>query len=209
MNDDDDEVRDISSAAVESIIGKNGVSIEATDLLVDWLGRHFSHMEAFRSIVVYRLAGQRVHMCSTSQEWVPAEALLGKAMEFDDSLFAVEKRNLFIDEIRESTRWLRVFKGLAYGPEEEPFRRVQDWATSGLRALNGLALRKDGPLGWTSREQVFAPCGRILLCARALYDIGNSTRLRDLLEEFTVAGRASGIHGSLLRFAEQAGGFST
>lgn len=209
LNDDDDEVRDVSAAAAESIIGKNGVSLEATDLLVVWLARHFSQQEAFRSVAVCRLAGQETNIWSTKQEWIPAEELLSKAMKFDDSLFAVEKQNLFIDEIRESTRWLRVFKRLAYVPEEEPYRHLRDWAAAGLRALNGLALNDDGPLGWTCQEEVFALCGRILLCARALCDIGDNTTLRDLLEEFAVTGRASGIHGSLLRFAEQAGGFST
>lgn len=202
LNDDDEEVRDVAAAAAASIVGRRVASLEAADLLLDWLGRHFSHDEAFRSAVAGRLAGQQTDPCSTTDPaWASAEDLLDEALEFDDSLFAVEEQNLFIDEVRESKRWLRVFEGFSSGPEGESHRRLRDWTTAGLRALIGLARRDDRPLGWASQQQVFALCSRVLLCAGTLNTMGNSAELGDLLREFSVAGRASGVHGSLLQYA--------
>lgn len=205
LNDDDDEIRHAAAAATTSIVGKGVASLEAANLLVDWISRSFNHVEAFRSAVICRMAGQQISPDSTDQTWTSAEKLLGEAMRFDDTLFAVEEQNLFIDEIRESKRWRRIFKGLSYAPEEEAHKRLQDWTTAGMRALNKLAQRGDGPLGWTFPAPVFAICARVLLCAGALHDISGNTLLRDLLHEFTVAGRKSGFHGSLLHFAELEG----
>lgn len=203
LNDDNDEIRSDAAVAAAPVIGKRVVPLEAADLLVDWLVQHLGYSEVFRSAVVQRLVGQQqTSTASVDQTWIPAETLLKEAMEFDESLFVVEKRNLFIDEIRESKRWARVSRALVYTPKEEPYWSLQDWTTAGLRSLNELALKDDGPLGWTSQDQAFAVCGRVLLCAATHHDTSGRTQLRELLQEFAIVGKKSRIHGSLLCFAD-------
>lgn len=153
------------------------------------------------SHTVCRMTGQPYHY---SQALLPtaADEQIRTAMDFDDSLFATEEQNLFIDEVRETTRWRRVYETLQHSGGDSPsFRRLGQWAETGLRYLVGLAARKeDGPLGWTSDQHVFAVCARILLCAAAAAGSGGSA-ITGLLKEFVELGERGRIHGSLLEMA--------
>lgn len=171
--------------------------MEAADRLLDWLTAHFGHMEEFRSLVVRRLAG----ISDKHKDWPSAELLLTHALDFDDSLFAEEEQNLFVDEIRESKRFLRVFQKLQVEEDEDVYQRLVGWTSDGLKTLVQLAgEREDGPLGWTSDQHVFAVCSGVILSGVALRDDPVCELLLDRLVE---VGGKSGLHGALLGMAEE------
>ncbi len=200
--DDDDEVREAAALAASSLMGVTAVAPTAADGLVPWLRERFAESEEFGARVVCRMVGQPYP--AGELRLVPAEVQLGKAMEFDDSLFAAEDQNLFVDEVREAVRWRGALGGSGGG--ETPSASVgclRDWAEAGLRCLIGLlAEREDGPLGWTSDQHVFAVCARVLVCAGAVAGMEEKTgAVGELLHEFGAVGAKRGIHGSLLAMA--------
>lgn len=158
LNDDDDEVRDVGSTAVNSIVGAALVPLEAANRLLRWLALHFGNSPGFRAEVASRMVGHHGTKALGTNAWEPAEDGLAKALEFDDSLFAVEEQNLFVDEVRETGRWVGAFESLEWDGGDETLARLGRWIQGGIIQLGRLAEREDGPLGWASNPQVFAIC---------------------------------------------------
>lgn len=196
--DDDDEVREAAASAASAIIGTPVIAPTAADILVPWLAERFGEVEELASRVVCRMVGQQY---SQDFQLVPAEVQLGKAMDFDDSLFAAEDQNLFIDEVRETGRWRGALEGLKRSGSRGSLGCLKTWVEAGLKSLIGLVKTEDGPLGWTSDQHVFAVCARILICAVAVTKTGEGAGIDELLREFRAAGENAGIHGSLLEMA--------
>jgi hypothetical protein len=202
LTDDDDEVREAAASAASSLIGAPAVAPTAADGLVTWLRQHFGESTEFAERVVCRMVGQPY---SAGGQLVPAEEQLRRAMDFDDSLFAAEEQNLFIDEVRDTARWRGAFEGLSLGlsgGEASLVGGLKTWVLDGLRCLIGLAETEDGPLGWTSDQHVFAVCARVLLCAVAIGRTGQDSGIVGLLREFRAVGERGRVHGSLLQMAE-------
>ncbi|KAI1754344.1 putative death-receptor fusion protein-domain-containing protein [Xylaria castorea] len=191
LTDDDVEVREAAAEAASPILGLPLVPVEANARLLRWLIPRFGHESDFIMHVAGRMVGhnfgsytfittgatERGSAEADGSNWVSAKAQLAEAMRFDDSLFVVEEHNQHIDEVREAKRWTDVFiasnsagAGDAHGNAN---RALAEWTSAGLRALTEIAQSEsavagDGPLGWTSKPQVFAICARILICASAL-----------------------------------------
>lgn len=162
LNDDDDEVRDVAAAATATLLGKSMTYLEAADCFLDWLRVHFGELREFRNIVCWRMVGQ-----PSRGEWTPAKDLLKEATHFDDSLFAAEEQNLFIDEVRESKRFSRLFVMLPYELHEE--NCIVDWVEDGFKALFDKYLVDDGrALGIASDQHVFAIIARLIITGTAL-----------------------------------------
>ncbi|KAI1502258.1 putative death-receptor fusion protein-domain-containing protein [Biscogniauxia marginata] len=211
LNDDDDEIRSAAAAAASPILGQPLVPIEAGDRLLRWLGAHYGRAAAFQAHVASRMVGGGD---PTTTAWVPAGAQLADAMRPDDSLFAVEEQNLYVDEVREARRWGEAFVASPSAshlpPEADEASAVlrealSSWILSALRALTRLAETEGadgagaGPLGWTSKPQVFAICARVLIGASALVASarGDEVEVRDALREFRDRGRGR-VSGLLL-----------
>ena len=197
--DDDDEVRSAAATAASALTGTTAIAPTAADNLVHWLREHYAgRSDEFAARVVSRMVGQPYS--ADSLRPVPAAEMLRTAMDFDDSLFAAEEQNLFVDEVRETGRW----RGALVAGESSSGRCLEEWVEAGLRCLIGLvAERRDGPLGWTSDQHVFAVCARVLMCAVAVAarrgeGAGGGG---ELLREFREVGGRAGIHGSLLAMA--------
>ncbi|KAL2271601.1 hypothetical protein VTJ83DRAFT_972 [Remersonia thermophila] len=227
--DDDDEVREAAAAAASSVLGHGGgarpvVAPMAAAELASWMGERFgrrSSDDAFTARVISRMVGQPWGTATDAHaQLVPAEQMLRKALAFDDSLFAAEEQNLFIDEVRETRRWRTVYEGMAKtrtsivasanaGAGEasavsSPSSALQAWAEAGMKALLALAVKGDGPLGWTTDQHVFAVCARIVLCAVAAtrtVEGGEAGLLVEMLRKFREVGLQTGVHGSLLEMA--------
>lgn len=116
----------------------------------------------FRTMVAARLTGDANFKSAKIKEQ------LDQAMKFDDSLFAVEEQNLFIDEVREAQRWAVVLETLEWSTEDEVLISLTEWMHEGLRQMHSLASAEDGPLGYASQPQVFAILSRIIQGSAAL-----------------------------------------
>ncbi|KAK1971837.1 hypothetical protein LY78DRAFT_688694 [Colletotrichum sublineola] len=225
LNDDDDEVRDLASVSAGHVLARPLAALDAAPLLLARIARDYRDAPAFHALLASRLAG---HSGTVQPEaipasgshggdaWEPAETQLATALRFDDSLFVVEEQNLFVDEVRESTRWAAVLEDVfSSSSSSSPHAAVTitaltQWTSSGLDALLGLVspdrgddVGVDGPLGWASDPQVYAVCARVLVCAAALTrtDATGAGLLRNKLEQFRSAGRRGRLHGLLLDLA--------
>lgn len=182
LNDDDDEVREAGSAAAKSILGQNLVPLEASNRLLQWLVQHFSTSAELKVIAANRIAGYR-----HDQAWSSPGARLAAALRSDDSLFAVEEQNLFIDEVREAERWATVFENLQWDggkPEDgEMLRKLDGWLFDGLAQMQQLVEQEDGPLGWASNPSVFAICTSIVRGSVVLSETHGSSGLRQAVTQ--------------------------
>lgn len=205
LNDDDDEVRDVAAAAAAKVVGQVLAPLEAADRLLDYLASQFGHLPEFREIVVCRLAG----VSPRRGEWPDARLAVEQAVSFDDSLFAQEEQNLFIDEVRELARFQRVADGLSWEPEAECVRRLASWTAAGLAVIAEPAYGDDGPLGLASDQHYFALCARLVISGVVLTRItgalGTESRLQQLIDA-AVRSRRTDFHGSLTAMAGQARG---
>lgn len=97
----------------------------------------------------------------------PADQQLASAMLDDDSLFAEEEQNLYIDEVREAVRWSALL-ATAESPLSDEISQLSSWALGGLRTLVQLAGTEDGPCGWSSKPRVFVICMKIIFVTKAI-----------------------------------------
>ncbi|KAK3902107.1 putative death-receptor fusion protein-domain-containing protein [Staphylotrichum tortipilum] len=206
--DDDDEVRETTAGAASSLLGTPLIAPTAADRLVPWLRERFGDAEEFRARVACRMVGQ---LYTAQVALVPAAEQLRRSMAVDDSLFAAEDQNLFVDEVRETARWARgALAGvLPDNPQAQggsaAISSLKTWVADALTCLVALARRReDGPLGWAADQHVFAVCARVVLCAVAASrgEDGEGV-VRGLLGEFVGVGERGRVHGSLLELARE------
>ncbi|UKZ80740.1 hypothetical protein TrVFT333_008504 [Trichoderma virens FT-333] len=186
INDDDDEVREAGSAAARSIFGQNLAPLEASGRLLQWLAQHFNSSAEFKAAVASRITGCRATV-AVDQSWGSPGAQLDAALRSDDSLFAVEEQNLFIDEVREANRWAFVFQSLEWdekAPEDSRILgKLDEWICDGLAQMQLLIKQEDGPLGWASNPHVFAIGTSILRGAVTLKRNHGSLKLRKAVDD--------------------------
>ncbi|KAK7414512.1 hypothetical protein QQX98_006623 [Neonectria punicea] len=169
LNDDDDDIRDVGSAAVANILDQPLAPIEAANRLVIWLAQHFGNSPAFRQVITSRTMGDTKYLgLDKTNSTVEVADQLKEAMKFDDSLFVIEEHNLFIDEVRESQRWTAAFESLQWSPEDDLLKSLTASVCGGLLPMEALASKEDGPLGYASKPQVFAILSRVIRAAIAL-----------------------------------------
>ncbi|KAG5982632.1 hypothetical protein E4U55_001645 [Claviceps digitariae] len=223
LNDDDDQVRDIASEAAKILLAGHAlVPLEAANRLLHLLTEHFGESPLFKSIVADRLVGHYGTCAATTSQirtpptWEPAKAQLDRVMRFDDSLFAVEEQNLFVDEVRETKHWVDVFQRLKWGPaaadkdnkdggtghhDRTLLDKLVEWIHDGLIHFATLAeANQDGPLGWASDPAVFAICTRLVRVSAAL-SMSSGTQYPDLERALSMTkdalmvgdGRVSGL----------------
>ncbi|KAI0850975.1 putative death-receptor fusion protein-domain-containing protein [Daldinia vernicosa] len=220
LNDDDDEVRAAAASAATPLLSNQRlISVEAGRRLLHWLLAHYGDVDEFRAHVACRMAGNLPSSPSSSyvtleqvptgatpstakrllKGWIPAEAQLAVAMRFDDSLFVIEEQNLYVDEVREAHRWSNIFSSLPQQYPSEATAALSQWCLSGLETLSRIATAEgtDGPLGWTSKPEVFAICARILIGGTALAATGDD-QIRDAVKRFRDEGRRAEVSGLLL-----------
>ncbi|KAI0840628.1 hypothetical protein F5Y06DRAFT_308806 [Hypoxylon sp. FL0890] len=225
LNDDDDEIRAAAASAAAPLLSNQRlVSVEAGRRLLRWLRDRYGATDEFRAHVACRMTGHSPSSSSLLTQdsrdkaasratasllegWIPAEVQLAEAMRFDDSLFVVEEQNLYVDEVRETRRWRDVFSSLPPISATSPSlpsaeAALSQWTLAGLQTLTRLAGAegRDGPLGWTSKPEVFAICARILVSGSAL--AANDAEIKEELRRFRDEGRKAEVHGLLLSMCE-------
>ncbi|KAM5351554.1 hypothetical protein ACJ41O_004277 [Fusarium nematophilum] len=208
LNDDDDDIRDTCSVAVKSILGQALFPIEAANRLLAWLAQHFADSSMFRHIIVRRIMGDARIPTHEGREVSPGEQLR-EAMKFDDSLFAIEEQNLFIDEVREAQRWVAVFESLAWTAEDPALEALIRWTGAGIDEVRGLVGVEDGPLGYGSMPEVFAVLSRVIHASAALASHHPDVKLREDIDKFssTLLSEQGHMSGLLLQPLEKTSQF--
>lgn len=179
LNDDDDEIRDLSAATASKLLKKSLVPLAASVELAKWMHSCHYNSAPYAWNVVQRMTGHTTFEVSAEAEpsIASAEIHLGKVMEDDDSLFVEEEQNLFIDEVRETRLWCDIFVGSSSNRREDsgieqtwikPNAALAAWVLHGLKTMNKLLEKEDGSLGWISKPAVFAICMRVVLSAYAI-----------------------------------------
>ncbi|KAB5570246.1 putative death-receptor fusion protein-domain-containing protein [Coniochaeta sp. 2T2.1] len=198
INDDDDEVRDVAAAATVKVLGRSLAPLEAADRLLDHIASHFGDNPEFQNIVVCRLAGVSPRL----KKWPDVKLTIKRAIDFDDSLFAEEEQNLFVDEVRELKRFHRVAEGLTWKSDDEYVRRLRDWVSAGLSTIVQPKFSDDGSLGLASDQHYFALCARLIVSRRVLARTTESVPDND--PSFaSLFGHETLLHGSLARMATE------
>lgn len=223
--DDDEEVREVGALAAAFAMAEDGagpqplVAVDAADALLAWIQRHFGQTNEFHAYVACRLVGIPVVAVDIGVQdldaWTPAEKQFSEALTVDESLFAVEEQNLFIDEVRETERWVGIFRNLQFDFDEfeeedgaikkvlmmdSSLSALESWTEKALTVLAKEVARDDGPLGWASNPAAFALSHRVLTCGSVLSEVlglQNKTIAR-LLQQIQEDGQKSRLHGFLL-----------
>ncbi|WZH44845.1 putative death-receptor fusion protein-domain-containing protein [Fusarium acuminatum] len=186
LNDDDDDIRDAGSAAVKSILGQALVPIEAANRLISWLAQDYADNSTFRQIIVRRIMGDSRYPTPESYV-VSTKDQLQEAMKFDDSLFVIEEQNLFVDEVRETQRWVSVYESLAWESNNPCLEALTSWTSEGLEAMQSLVSQEDGPLGYGSKPEVFAILSRVIRASAALARHNPNAELRETIDKSSSA----------------------
>lgn len=170
LSDDDEEIRDIAASVVSWILSENvqagekHVSLHplaASRPFASFLTSAYSDFQPFIREVLRRLTGQ------ASEEWrgittplslTPVHKMLLDARKESTDLFAEEKQNLFIDEVREVNTWSKALDSIpSRAVDTAVTQELQEWVANGITMLIDTAEAEglDGPLGWTSTPEVF------------------------------------------------------
>ncbi|MCJ1464709.1 hypothetical protein MMC07_003322 [Pseudocyphellaria aurata] len=138
--------------------------------------------------------------------------MLQEARRQDTALFVEEKANLFVDPVKEAKKWADVLVELRPSSlEDEMVSELGAWSIEGLAALIEIAeSREDGPLGWTTKPDVFALGMRIILAAKVRVRLsslqrneGQSSICLELLRKLHLVGKEKFLHGLWLRQIEE------
>jgi hypothetical protein len=140
--------------------------------------------------------------------FIPVRKVLDKAMTPDTALFVIEKQNLYVDEVEEARVWSEMLIDLKplELTQRKTLQRLGDqfvtWTMDGLSVLTDTANKEvDGPLGWTSKPEVFTIGLRVILASRVLlclktWGISNEARkvCKKGLEELLAVGSKNNLH---------------
>ena len=218
LNDDDEEVRDLGAEIVSWILSTTSrhdppqslVPPAASHRFSMFLARNYSGSTGLFIQALCRLTGRTREDGSmegsksiTAISFIPVHDLLASAKKEDISLFVEEKQNMFIDEEREAEAWSRVLKQLSKSAcDEKVAADFLNWTVEGLDALTEVASTEtDGPLGWTSKPEVFTLGMQIILGAGVVQHwsttgvVGVSDAcISERLEKLRDTGRKSLLH---------------
>lgn len=206
LNDDDEEIREIGSQIVSTITEKDVcVPLVASQQLLQYLATKYRQSEhvctnALRKMTQSALQNDRL-LPSAKERFKSATAE-------DTALFVVEKQNLFLDLYREAGLWAQVLKTLSAkiitGAE---VTALGNWVFDALTLLSDKAhYELDGPLGWTSKREVWVFGMQVLFATEVYLDWRlrmkkggvEGKAIRDLLAKLYSRGTKTKVHGAWL-----------
>lgn len=206
LNDDDEEIRSISSSTASAILSSNSgvfkdvVPLLASQRLITHLLNTYSQLLELSGEAMSRMTGAK----AVAGVLEPSAMTTFAAVTAENTaLFMVEKQNLFIDHVREAILWSQLLKQLPKDSIKAPeCRALCVWVKKGLQLLAANASSEtDGPLGWTSKPDVFTFGMRVFCAADVLLTWQRSFQSRPTdqslgkpLMELLVLGREQKIH---------------
>lgn len=117
----------------------------------------------------------------------PVQEIMQEVRRQDNALFAEEKQNLFVDPVREAGNWALILMNSTQLEKVVSITSaIENWTMRGLEVLIETANEEDGPLGWSTKPDVFILGMRILLAAKVhvhWFQIGldRETSLKNIL----------------------------
>lgn len=138
----------------------------------------------------------------------PVRDMIQEARRQDTVLFVEEKANLFVDPVRDAKNWADALAELhPSSPDHEMLSEITAWCTEGLSALIEIVeTQEDGPLGWTSKPDVFALGMRIILMTRVQLYYHSHQKFSiclELLRKLLLVGKERLLHGLWLQQIEK------
>jgi hypothetical protein len=130
---------------------------------------------------------------------------LAEARTEDTALFSQEKQNLYKDDTEDAAFWSQVLRSLnTRAIDPAAMKALSGWALEGLATLTETAKAEiDGPLGWTTKPEVFALGMGVLFAAEAVMKLNvNRVELMLALREFADVGSQNEVNGLWLERAE-------
>ena len=217
LNDDDEDIRSLATLTAQRImIARSGSDIppsvplvasrQIAEMIVPFLdGGSEIAFEAIERLCVSKLRAG-VLTPSVNQR-------LETARQSGKVLFAVEKQNLYIDDVRESIIWSRTLKRICTKSiNRESAHALSSWVLGGLESLIATVdAESGGPLGWTSKRDAFALGVQVILATDVLLDWrsrssrvpARASHLRLALWKLDEAGRKKDVHHMWLQLIEQ------
>ncbi|KAF3482664.1 uncharacterized protein GIQ15_01988 [Arthroderma uncinatum] len=190
LNDDDVELREEATLIAAQVLADQSMVFRlpaaAAAGITDILANHFhGSVQSFEEGLKRFLGpSSRKHL------FVSAAETLNKAIKESAVLFAEEKQNLYIDDVREIKIWAEHLIQLNNEAIDIClYNQFNLWVMDGLDALYEIATTqpKDSLLGWTSNVDVFVTGLRILYGAKVLLlthrDISTGVNLIALREK--------------------------
>lgn len=208
LNDDDDEIRDAAAEVTSKLLrgqGKmkdltNAVPIVTEQRLGKFLSEHFSGSEKLYQEALSRLGG------SVEVFKEPFTATLAEERKEDTALFTHERQNLYKDDAMDVKFWTNVL--LSVPSASVPAGQIaalKNWTLEALPALTETAHNEfDGPLGWTSKAEVFT-LGIRVICAAGIikkWEDNEASRISSALRQFADAGVENELNGLWLERIE-------
>jgi hypothetical protein len=215
LNDDDEEIRIEAAESAHKILSADSpnaasgptVPLVATQQLAELLTRRWpEHAELFDAAVFRAFGVSKRGTKSVEQQLQSFE-------KAEYALFAEEKQNLYIDDVRETRIWAKVAMHVSAPAVQEPLLSdLTKWTIDGFAALiDNFRYSADGPLGWTSEGNAFLLGLRVVHAAEVLLlligrGVGSPVEavvLRDGLTAFVEASRRRGGNVSWIREGER------
>jgi hypothetical protein len=214
LNDDDEEIRieaaksahKILSADTASLAGGPTVPLVATQQLAELLTRRWPESSELFETAISRAFG-------VSSQNVSVEQQLQSFDKVEYALFAEEKQNLYIDDVRETRIWAKVAMHMSASVVQEPVvTRLAEWTVDGLGALKStFEISIDGPLGWSTHDSAFLLGLQVVHAAEVLLQLTEqgvslpveSSVLRDDMVALLQAAKKRGGNMSWIREGER------
>ena len=174
LNDDDDEIRQLAASATANLLRAQGnasfqntVPLLSTHRLAIFLSKAFSPSAHLIREAIRRLTDTSP---PTPLFQVPFAQTFAAARYVDTALFATEKQNLYKDDTLDAILWSRILSRQHTRSIPQVLRSgLAAWVLNGLDTLTQTAeTEMDGPLGWTSKPEVFALGIRIFCAAEVV-----------------------------------------
>ncbi|CAG8975357.1 hypothetical protein HYALB_00005687 [Hymenoscyphus albidus] len=202
LNDDDDGVRSLAASAVEELTEQHITPLGAADILLQYIGKHYSRSSTFAHNILEHVTGRGLLILprQAGREFDLASHFR-KSMMPDNSLFVEERQNLWVDPVRECRRWYDQWRALSVNSDRVILGRLVKFATSGFQVMTDqLLLEGDGPHGWTFKYDVFSICISIITSANIVLTACNENRHEGHITEE----QRTNMMSAMQEFVEQA-----
>ena len=209
--DDDGEVRDLAARVASKLLsrtlslsrdeGPRQLSMSSASVrpkLMEFMKSQDLWANRLCVEAVLRLSGVSTSLPVSSEIFSeavmscirPFSEMMSEARKPDTVLFVEEKQNLYVDEVEEARCWANVLSTSKYAEiATTAITTLSTWTLDGLAYLAQVsASDEDGPLGWTSKPEVYTLGMRLISAAKVLihrrveFD-GCTTLLKDILQK--------------------------